>query len=105
MKRIAAVALLALFSFSAEISACEGKPSTTVKRDGIGVTIEANTDAAEIFLDGKFVGSTPMNYRFRPGNHPIELRKEGFTTWRRTLHVAAGQPTRVKANLTPLAAQ
>ncbi len=43
------------------------------------VAIESDPPGAEIFLDGKAVGSTPQNLRVsREQPHTVYLKKEGF---------------------------
>jgi hypothetical protein len=63
------------------------------------VQIESRPDMSEVWLDGKFVGSTPLIYRLTPGDHKIEMIRPRYMTWTRTLTVAADQPTRVAALL------
>jgi hypothetical protein len=63
------------------------------------VIIDSRPDASEVWIDGKFVGSAPLSYRLTPGDHKIELVHPRYTTWTRTLTVAAEQPTRVAALL------
>ena len=59
------------------------------------VTIDSRPDFSEVWIDGKFVGSAPLNYRLAPGDHKIELVHPRYATWTRTLTVNADQPTRV----------
>ena len=63
------------------------------------VVIDSRPDAAEVWIDGKFVGSSTLAYRLAPGDHKIELMRDKYTTWSRTLTVAPDQPTRVAALL------
>jgi hypothetical protein len=61
------------------------------------VQIDSRPDLSEVWLDGKFVGSTPVAYRLTPGEHKIELVHPRYATWARTLTVMPDQPTRVAA--------
>jgi hypothetical protein len=61
------------------------------------VQIDSRPDLAEVWVDGKFVGSTPLNYRLTAGDHKIELVRPRYATWTRTLTVAPETPTRVAA--------
>ena len=63
------------------------------------VQIDSRPDLAEVWLDGKFVGSTPLAYRVAPGDHKIELVRPRYASWTRTLTVMPDQPTRVAALL------
>jgi PEGA domain len=66
------------------------------------VTIESSVANAEVYLDGKFVGSAPLqHYPITAGMHAIEVRAPGYQAWRRELSVAAASPTRVAAQLAP----
>lgn len=64
------------------------------------VTIEANINNADVYVDGKFVGNAPLNaYRISAGDHEIEVRAAGHVSWRRTLTVVGGTASRVAATL------
>ena len=53
--------------------------------------LSSNPAGAEIYLDGKLVGSTPLTVTVDPGEHVVMMRKKDFTTWTRTLQVGSGQ--------------
>lgn len=65
----------------------------------VPVSIQSRPDFADVYLNGKFVGSTNFEQRLAPGVHVIEIRREGYGSWRRELTVTAGNPTRVVALL------
>lgn len=65
----------------------------------VAVTIESRPDAGEAYVDGKFIGTTPMVARLTPGEHTIEVRHPERAAWRRELTVIADSPTRVTALL------
>ena len=65
----------------------------------VPVVFDSHPDVAEVWVDGKFIGSTHLSYRLTPGDHKIELVRPRYTTWSRTLTVNADQPTRVAAIL------
>jgi hypothetical protein len=77
-------------------------PAARAASDLVNVYIESQPSAAEIWIDGEFVGSTNISYALAPGKRAIELRKSGFESWKRELTVRAGSPTRIRADLTPL---
>ena len=89
---IAALFLLALTPLM--ISA-----DTPLKVHAVPVHIDSRPDLAEVWIDGKFVGSTSLSYRLAPGEHKIELVRPRYASWSRTLTVAPDQPTRVAALL------
>lgn len=63
------------------------------------VQIDSRPDYSEVWIDGKFVGSTPLGYYLPPGDHKIELVRQRYVAWTRTLTVMPDQPTRVVALL------
>jgi len=55
---------------------------------------------ASLTIDGAKAGVTPvLGYRLRPGNHAVEMAKEGFEHWASTVTVALGTPVKVEAPL------
>lgn len=61
---------------------------------------------AELFVDGRFKGNTPTApaLTLDPGKHAIVLRREGYRTHEEIVEVKAGETTRTKVRLQPLAA-
>jgi hypothetical protein len=63
------------------------------------VLLDSRPDTAEIQVDGKFIGTTPVEYRLSPGVHHLEMtRGNRFSPWVRDLSVG-DVPTRVTALL------
>jgi hypothetical protein len=58
-------------------------------------------DPAEVYVDGEFRGSTPVQLQLAAGTHTIEYRLAGYENWTRDLVVVAGDDTRVTAVLLP----
>lgn len=75
-------------------------PAATEEGTG-SVRISSEPDAAEIFVDGKFVGSTPSTLRLPAGPHEIEVKVAGRRAWRRTLEVLKDSEVTLKAVLEP----
>jgi hypothetical protein len=88
-------ALLVLLALTPLLLAAD----TPLKARTVPVQIDSRPDLAEIWIDGKFVGSTTLSYRLPPGEHKIELVRMRYVTWTRTLTVVPEQPTRVAAIL------
>lgn len=65
------------------------------------VVIDSRPEHAEIRLNGKFVGTTPLSFNLTPGEHSIELARVGYGTWLRDLTVSPGAPAKVVAILQP----
>lgn len=74
------------------------RPARTEAVPRVSVVIDSRPDNAEIRVDGKFVGTTPLSYRLPSGTHKIELVRAGFGPWFRELRVT-DTPTRVVALL------
>jgi PEGA domain len=70
---------------------------TPQKVHSVPVHIDSRPDLAEVWIDGKFVGSTTLAFRLTPGEHKIELVRPRYASWTRTLTVLPDQPTRVAA--------
>ena len=62
------------------------------------VSITSPTAAAEIEVDGAFVGSTPTTLQLAGGTHRI-LVKSGAKSWQRTLQVNGGSTISLNATL------
>lgn len=56
---------------------------------------------AEVYVDGRFRGTTYVRLSLPAGDYEIEMRLAGFETWTRTLTVVAGDATNVTATLEP----
>lgn len=77
-------------------------PDDSVSKRTITVVIDSRPEHAEIRLNGKFIGTTPLSYRLPAGEHAIELKHPQFSSWTRELTVT-DTPTRVVALLEPAA--
>jgi hypothetical protein len=54
------------------------------------VQVTSTPGAADIEIDGAFVGSTPSTVQLQPGKHIVVVRKNGFAKWERTIQVSGG---------------
>ena len=52
--------------------------------------INSTPAAADIEIDGAFVGNTPSALTVTPGSHQIAVKKKGFADWNKTLNVTGG---------------
>ena len=79
--------------------------------DHAGATIPASTAqaqlqvtstpaAADIEIDGSFIGDTPSTVGVAPGQHQLSVKKTGFKPWERKIAVSSGQ-VNVNAVLEP----
>jgi len=62
------------------------------------ISVTSNPPGADIELDGAFVGNTPSTIGVSVGDHTIDLRKSGYSTWERKIKVTSGK-VNVSANL------
>ena len=96
--RAIAVALL-LLTIIAGTSIADKPEIVHAQLVRVPVSIISKPDPADVYINGKFVGSTDFEQRLAPGVHTIEIRREGYGSWRRELTVTNGNPTRVVALL------
>jgi S1-C subfamily serine protease len=70
---------------------------------GLGVTeITSDPDGAEIFLDDKFIGTTPATLRLGEGAHTLTLKSPHHADWQRSITVLKDSTVTVKATLDPI---
>jgi hypothetical protein len=62
--------------------------------------VTSTPDAADIEIDGGFVGNTPSSVGVAPGQHQLSVKKTGFKPWERKITVSSGQ-VNVNAMLEP----
>lgn len=63
------------------------------------IIVKSTPDAADITVDGKFMGSTQSTLQIIPGEHTISIEKSGFKTWTRVLTVNENGSVTVEATL------
>ncbi len=56
------------------------------------VTIGSMPEGAEVSVDGKPVGETPLKLQLLPGTYSVEVSANRYKTWRTQLAVKANQP-------------
>jgi PEGA domain len=67
---------------SATVTASTPKPHPSLE-------FVSNPTGAEIYLDGRYIGKTPLITSVDPGMHTLVIRKEDFTTWQRRIEVSS----------------
>jgi len=55
------------------------------------IAVSSTPSAADINIDGAFVGSTPSNLSVPVGDHTITVVKKGYKSWERKIHVTSGR--------------
>jgi hypothetical protein len=64
------------------------KGNTTVT--AVPVSITSNPDGAKVYVDGKYIGDTPIsNYKVSLGNHNIKVTKDGYNDYSGTFSLSS----------------
>lgn len=89
------VACLLLVGLAPHAAARHGRKGTLV--------IQTMTEGARIYVDGKFVGKTPLPepLRLRPGRHRLKATKSGFSTMELKFRIRPGRQTELPLELLP----
>ena len=66
------------------------------------LSVNSNPSGAEVLVEGRLVGSTPLNLVLRPGRVDLELRLGGYQTFRTSAQIRPGETTVVNASLVPV---
>ena len=76
---------------------------TPKEERGLGsVSINSNRQGADVYLDGKYVGLTPLNLQnISTGRHRIDLSLPDYDEWADVIEVAASKTERVFVELLP----
>ena len=77
------------------VTASEATP-TGDKHSGAELTVSSTPDGAEIEIDRKVAGNTPMTIPLSHGEHWVTLRKDGYRLWRRRIKTE-GSPLELNA--------
>jgi hypothetical protein len=73
-------------------------PFASVPGATASISITSSISAADIEVDGAFIGSTPTTLQLAGGQHQIAVRK-GVKSWKRTLQVTGGSTITLNATL------
>ena len=63
------------------------------------IRINSSPGGAEVILNGKTMGMTPISLDVRSGEWTITLRKPGFRSWEKFVRVGTGENLTVDASL------
>lgn len=74
------------------------------KRGTATLTVTSTVDGADVIIDGKKAGTTPLNnFSITPGIHQLRVKKLGFMEYKKTISPKRGRTLTVQANLLPFA--
>jgi len=77
-------------------------PTANSSPEGFGqITITSDPDAAEVFVDGKFVGNTPATLKLPAGPHLFLLKSPSRLDYSRTVEVPKSSKLTLKALFDP----
>ncbi|ADI14974.1 PEGA domain-containing protein [Truepera radiovictrix] len=63
------------------------------------LSITSEPSGAQVFIDDRFVGYTPLRYGAEAGNRLVNVVYEGYETYEATITVTGGETREVRANL------
>ncbi|UCH25543.1 MAG: PEGA domain-containing protein [Trueperaceae bacterium] len=63
------------------------------------LSVDSIPSGAEVFVDGRFVGFTPLRYDTDPGRHDVTVSLDGYRTFSQSISVGAGETFRINAVL------
>jgi len=71
---------------------------TVKEAEGTGsVAVASTPDAADITVDGNFVGNTPATLKLAAGKHTVKVTLAGYQDWTREIEVSAGSDLKLNA--------
>jgi hypothetical protein len=75
------------------ISSSVGRPATGSEAAGNPTStlrVTSKPDGADVSLNGKVVGNTPLSLSIRSGEWTVTVRKSGYRTWEKFVRLAPG---------------
>jgi S1-C subfamily serine protease len=63
------------------------------------VSVVADVDGADVYIDGKLVGETPATFSLGSGPHKVEVRDQNGQSWQRDLEVLDDSDVKLTAKL------
>jgi S1-C subfamily serine protease len=74
--------------------------SSAGNQEGTGrVSVTSDVEGADIYIDGKFVGSSPAIFNLSAGPHTVEVKDQDGHTWRRDMDVLQDSDVKLAATL------
>lgn len=81
--------------FVGRVTAPPSTPATAT------LTVDSRPQGAEVYLDGRLSGRTPVTLSVNPGRHEVELRLAGHQPYRVAVNPRPGERVQVFAQLVP----
>jgi len=64
------------------------------------LSINSTPAGGKITVDGTHIGETYVSFQVDPGDHTIQIEKDGFAVWKRKITATAGTPIDLDVRLT-----
>lgn len=65
------------------------------------INVVANDPKAQVFVDGKRVGTVPIETDLSSGQHTVKVSAEGMKSWKQDVQVQRGQMTPLRVRMRP----
>src|SRR3972149_126878 len=99
---LAAAIFIAATTFFVIMWAKGYRPTTTGFNRGTGLlAADSFPKGAEVFINGKLTTATDDTLNMEPGEYFIEIKKDGFHTWSKTVQVQEELVVQTNATLFP----
>jgi hypothetical protein len=71
--------------------------AATLEPDWAPVSVSSAPAGAEVLIDGRVVGASPVELELEQGTYDLELRLRGFNAWRDEIEVVASEPLEISS--------
>ncbi len=75
------------FNYVPEFPKYSDSRPTASESESISAQVTSEPAGAEIYVDGRFLGSTPSKLRLSPGEHTLRIVRPGYKDWERKVLV------------------
>ena len=65
------------------------------------ISVDAAPGGAQVFVDGRYVGVTPVVWDVSAGSHVVRIEREGYERWSGAVQAVAGKTVNVAVKLLP----
>ncbi|OGK44370.1 hypothetical protein A2957_00285 [Candidatus Roizmanbacteria bacterium RIFCSPLOWO2_01_FULL_38_11] len=96
--------LIFIFVLMAVIALARGyRPNITERKlESTGILVASSSpDGAKVYVNGKLEGATNSNVIVKPGMYDIEIKKDGYTPWKKRLSIKGELVIKTDALLLP----
>ncbi len=105
-KNLSTIAVLSFLLILIASCAQSKEPVTAPDEDFIEtgiLVVESSPVSAQVFVDGKFEGETPLTlYNFPVGQHNVAVKQEGYADFEKNVNVKVGLSEEIDARLVSL---